>query len=386
MCCMYKNNAYICIINFKNKKMEIKKNVLISVNDSDLENGVFYNNEVTEVSDNCFNGMDNLVKVILPKVKIIGSYCFSSNNSLTGIELPALTTCGSYCFRSNSSLTGIELPALTTCDSYCFSSNSSLTGIELPALTTCGSDCFRYNDKLTSVALPALTTCGSYCFRSNSSLTGIELPALTTCDSYCFRSNSSLTGIELPALTTCGSDCFSYNDKLTSVALPALTTCDSYCFSSNSSLTGIELLNFNLSVKNVDGYCYVIENTKTSKGVKIYSGYNFEYIKNKIISKQISFVAEKENFTAHGETIKKAISDLNFKIVSDKLKNEPIKKDTLITVNHYRLITGACEMGVKDWMDKNNITKDKIKASELLILLEKTNAYGLQNFKKLLNF
>ncbi len=276
MCCMYKNNAYICIINFKNKKMEIKKNVLISVNDSDLENGVFYNNEVTEVSDNCFNGMDNLVKVILPKVKIIGSYCFSSNNSLTGIELPALTTCGSYCFRSNS----------------------------------------------------------------------------------------SLTGIELPALTTCGSD----------------------CFSSNSSLTGIELLNFNLSVKNVDGYCYVIENTKTSKGVKIYSGYNFEYIKNKIISKQISFVAEKENFTAHGETIKKAISDLNFKIVSDKLKNEPIKKDTLITVNHYRLITGACEMGVKDWMDKNNITKDKIKASELLILLEKTNAYGLQNFKKLLNF
>jgi hypothetical protein len=36
-------------------------------------------------------------------------------------------------------------------------------------------------------------------------------------------------------------------------------------------------------------------------------------------------------------------------------------------------ITGT-EFGVKDWMKQNNILKDEIKASELLPILEKTNA------------
>jgi len=51
---------------------------------------------------------------------------------------------------------------------------------------------------------------------------------------------------------------------------------------------------------------------------------------------------------AHGETLKKAKEDFRFKIIADKLKKEPILADTVITINHYRLITGACEFGVKD--------------------------------------
>jgi len=34
--------------------MEIKKGVLISVNETDLENGVFYNDKVVELADKCF--------------------------------------------------------------------------------------------------------------------------------------------------------------------------------------------------------------------------------------------------------------------------------------------------------------------------------------------
>jgi len=55
---------------------------------------------------------------------------------------------------------------------------------------------------------------------------------------------------------------------------------------------------------------------------------------------------------AHGETLKKAKEDFRFKIIADKLKKEPILADTIITINHYRLITGACEFGVKDWMQR----------------------------------
>ena len=49
-------------------------------------------------------------------------------------------------------------------------------------------------------------------------------------------------------------------------------------------------------------------------------------------------------------------------------------------------MTGACELGVKNWIEQNEIKKDKIKAKDLLPILEKTNAYGLSNFKKLLTF
>jgi hypothetical protein len=107
---------------------------------------------------------------------------------------------------------------------------------------------------------------------------------------------------------------------------------------------------------------------------------------NNIIKKKYCFVAEKDNFYAHGETIKKAISDLQYKIVVEKMKNEPIKADTIITVAHYRAITGACELGVKSWMEQNKINVTEIKACDLLPILKQTNAYGFEKFKKLVTF
>ena len=89
---------------------------------------------------------------------------------------------------------------------------------------------------------------------------------------------------------------------------------------------------------------------------------------------------------AHGDTLAKAKEDFRFKQMAKKLKNDPISKDTVITIQYYRIITGACEAGVKSWMQQNNITKDRYKAGELLPLLEKTNAYGLDRFKSLLKF
>jgi len=97
-------------------------------------------------------------------------------------------------------------------------------------------------------------------------------------------------------------------------------------------------------------------------------------------------VVNKGEYYAHGEDLQKAFADLQFKIVAEKLKNEPIDKDTMITVNHYRLLTGSCEMGVKSWMEQNNITKEVMRADELLPLLKKTNAYGVEKFEKLVKF
>ena len=105
---------------------------------------------------------------------------------------------------------------------------------------------------------------------------------------------------------------------------------------------------------------------------------------------------------AHGETIKKAKEDFEFKIISEKLKNEPIKKDTKLTVKYYRLLTGACDTGVRSWMEQNKIPFDvvdgetilvdknknptSISAGEIIPILKETNAYGYEKIKSLIEF
>ncbi len=85
--------------------------------------------------------------------------------------------------------------------------------------------------------------------------------------------------------------------------------------------------------------------------------------------------------------MKKAISDLQFKVVAETLKKEPIKADTKVTVNHFRLITGACEIGCKNWMEQNGLSgKVEITAKELLPILRKTKAYGLERFEMMIQF
>ncbi len=88
--------------------------------------------------------------------------------------------------------------------------------------------------------------------------------------------------------------------------------------------------------------------------------------------------------SAHGDTIKKAKEDLDYKVKSESLKNNPVLADEIITIQRYRAITGACEAGVKAWMQQNNASE--MPAKDLLPILEKTNAYGYQKFLKLINF
>jgi hypothetical protein len=187
-------------------------------------------------------------------------------------------------------------------------------------------------------------------------------------------------------LASVGNDSFRCNSSFTGGEFPMLASVGNDSFRCNASLVYIKTKKHEFKTKNVDEFCFVIESEKTSKGIKIYSGYNFISMSENVINKQVSFVSEKDGFTAHGETIKKSISDLHFKIVSDTLKKEPIKKETIIDVKYYRLITGACDFGVKNWMKENGMTKESYKAVDLFPILKKTNAYGFEKFKQLITF
>jgi hypothetical protein len=118
------------------------------------------------------------------------------------------------------------------------------------------------------------------------------------------------------------------------------------------------------------------------------------YVVKKLNSLKEFYLVTDGKFThSHGDTLKEAKEDFKFKVMSEKLKKYPITKDTIITVPYYRIITGSCKLGVADWMGKNFSEKERtkildkgIKAIELLPILEKTNAYGLERFKKLITF
>ena len=140
----------------------------------------------------------------------------------------------------------------------------------------------------------------------------------------------------------------------------------------------IELTWQNGKYRKIDGiFCEVAGSPHTVNG--------FETLRLKKINKnEYFFLAKKDNFYSHGATIQKAVEDLRFKIIAEKLKKEPILKNTIITRQYYRIITGACGFGVNDWMEKNKVTKEEITAEELLPILEKTNAYGLERFKALM--
>lgn len=194
-------------------------------------------------------------------------------------------------------------------------------------------------------------------------------------------------------VTEVGDDCFVNLKSLRSVSLPKVNKIGSRNFSDNAALTSVSVCKKILNTKTVDGFCFVITAEKTSKDIKILTGYNLVKIRQGAIINDVCFVAEKDGFTAHGETVKRAISDLQFKIVADKLKKEPIEADTIITIKHYRLITGACEFGVNSWMQQVFIEKERakiadkgIKASDLLPLLKKNSAYGLDRFQSLITF
>ena len=109
------------------------------------------------------------------------------------------------------------------------------------------------------------------------------------------------------------------------------------------------------------------------------------YRVKKLYSQKEFYLVTDGKTHAHGDTLRKAKDDFKFKLIAEKLKKDPITKDTVITVQYYRIVTGACEFGCKNFIEQHTL-KDSYKAKELLPILEKHNAYGLDRIKDLITF
>ena len=255
--------------------------------------------------------------------------------------------------------------------------NLSISDIDGIPVTTIGNDFLYCNKTLTSVELPNVTTIGNGFLRYNETLTSVELPNVTTIGNDFLRYNETLTSVELPNVTTIGNGFLRYNETLTSVELPNVTTIGNGFLYYNKILT----IN-NGNIINYDGIPVFVSKRKRVNNSEINEG----NIGNK---KGVeTFVVSSNGFHAHGKTIKDAREDLAFKIAKqnfnvDEVVRE-IKSTGIITLQQYRLLTGACKQGCDHFLSTMNMSNVKQLPIQEAIKLT-ANAYGGNRLNELFN-
>ena len=131
-----------------------------------------------------------------------------------------------------------------------------------------------------------------------------------------------------------------------------------------------------LLYKYIDNGVYVIKNEKQVEDYTIFKGQSIEDYFDE--NEEHCFIASKGEFNAHGETIKEAISDVEFKYLQSQGVQEHIKRvkeQGYITPNDYRLLTGACRYGTNRWLEENGFTWEDSKSIEEVLELTK-GQYG----------
>ena len=107
---------------------------------------------------------------------------------------------------------------------------------------------------------------------------------------------------------------------------------------------------------------------------------NFKKLRNE--RQEVSFLAfdEETSKSAHGSTLREAVEDLRFKIMSENFDKEDvlneIQKNQKVQVHHYRLLTGACREGCRQFLVENGYNEDttELPLSDVIRLIP--NNYG----------
>ncbi len=180
-------------------------------------------------------------------------------------------------------------------------------------------------------------------------------------------------------ITSIGDGAF--NDcPLTSVTLPV-----GLRSIGNRAFCGCRLTSFDgKPCLMADGEVFLIENKKEKDDITILKGKTFL---GRAAGEDVTgpcYVAQKGEFYAHGKTPKEAVKDLTHKIYVAEIQQTKINPDDIITPELYHYITGACNLGIKSWMEQHDIEDKEYTAREVAELLTKFPGYGAEKFKELL--
>jgi len=133
------------------------------------------------------------------------------------------------------------------------------------------------------------------------------------------------------------------------------------------------------TVKLIDGILTVIENRK-----RIFEIYNIQHAR--ILSRKglksvilVSTNIEDKKYYYHAEKIKEGISGIQKKIKKENLK---LTVDMYVTKNKYHQITGACMIGIENWIENHPEFqgRNRCKISEILSVNE--NFFGKEKLVK----
>ena len=100
--------------------------------------------------------------------------------------------------------------------------------------------------------------------------------------------------------------------------------------------------------------------------------------------KEVSYLVTNGEAYSHGKTLKEARDGLMFKIGKrDPAEFKGWKMDRIVTrgeaIRAYRIITGACEGGVRSWLEQRQ-TPEKISVQGIIELTK--GAFGAEEFKR----
>ena len=338
-----------------------------------------------------------------------------------GLDLSSLQTAHKDLFKGITINGWLDLNSLQTAHKDLFKGLTLNGWLYLHSLQTAHKDLFKGLTINGSLYLNSLQTAHKDLFKGLTLNGWLYLHSLKTAHKDLFKGLTINGGLNLSSLKTAHKDLFKGLTINGGLGLHSLKTAHKDLFKGLTINGGLDLRSLQTAHKDlfkgltINGWLD-LSSLQTAhkdlfKGNKLEVGYNkdlnyayFDGILSKVlkVSKHkdyiiyqtpFEFIAQKSNHTAHGKTIKKAIIDLEFKILAERFKKEPIQPDTEFSVKLYRLLTGACESGVQTWLTNNNIpyslvdgeiVEDQpIKAKDLLPLLEATNAYGLDKFKQL---
>jgi len=131
-----------------------------------------------------------------------------------------------------------------------------------------------------------------------------------------------------------------------------------------------------------DGILSEIMSEKKNKDLTVYKVKNYGETETTYLIKQET---PEGDIYSHGQTLKNAKDSLIYKISSrDTSQYENLTVDDTVTfeeaIKMYRAITGACEFGVKSFVETLPEKKKKYKISEIIKITE--NQFGNEEFKK----
>jgi prefoldin subunit 5 len=335
------------------------------------------------------------VTASFPALTSVGRYL--SINANAKLDAPALTSVGGYLsINANAKL---DAPALTSVGGYLYiNANAKL---DAPALTSVGGGLYIYaNAKLDA---PALTSVGGYLYINANA----KLDALTSVGRY--LSINANAKLDAPALTSVGGDLsINANAKLDA---PALTSVGGGLYiNANAKLDAPALTSIGGGFYAHQGAKVTLPATIKKNDPEAYArcralllssfaaaGFSFaDGVLARIVSQrgpvsrvvicgqtEVSYLVTDGEAFSHGKTLKEARDGLLFKIGKrDPSEFKAWTLDKVVpkrdAIRAYRIITGACEGGVRAWMEQRQ-TPEEITVGDIIKLTN--GAYGAEAFK-----